>query len=157
MIRLHAGMSESKVGQALPAIVWEKSYEVGHPILDAQHRHIVDLINALHNAAEGEGLATVDAILPHFIRFLDNHFATEEAILRQVAYPGVEQHAGEHRALMNRVTKAVAAAEGGHGTDLVVFAATIWSLVHQHTIISDQEYAALLRTFRATSAPDAGE
>ena len=113
-------MSEWELGQPLPAIVWDKRYEVGHPILDAQHRHIMDLINALHNAAEGEGLATVDVVLPHFVRFIENHFETEEAILRQVEYSGVERHAAAHRALMKQLTKAVeAAGQDGHTTDPV--------------------------------------
>ena len=154
---LFTTVSELEKVQPLPPIVWDESVEVGHPILDKQHRHIVDLVNALHRAAQGEGLASVGLVLPYLVRFLQNHFDTEEAILRQVAYPGVERHAVEHRALLTQVTSAVAAAKDGHDTDLVVFAATIWSLVHQHTVISDQEYAPLLRTLSGTSAPDAGE
>lgn len=134
-------------GQAVPPIVWDEQYGVGHPILDAQHRHIIDLINALHNAAAGEGLATVDAVLPHFVRFLENHFETEEVILRQVAYPSVEEHAAAHRTLVHQLTRAAeAAAQDGHTANSMRFAATIWSWLHEHTVSMDQEFAPMLRS-----------
>jgi hemerythrin len=147
-------MSEPEKMQALPAIIWEKRYEVGHPILDAQHRHLIDLINALHSAAQGEGLMTVDAVLPHFVRFLQDHFETEEAILRQVAYSGVERHANEHRALTRQVADAIESAQDSQTADPVRFAAAIWSRLHYHTMTWDQEYAPLLRSL---SRPKTGE
>ncbi len=139
-------MSDMEGMPALPPIVWDEAYEVGHPVLDAQHRHIIDLINALHDAARGEGLATIGAVLPHFVRFLENHFETEEAIFREVDYPRLEEHAAEHLSLLTQVRNAAAAARAGHETDPVRFAANIWTWVHEHTLTWDQEYAPMLRS-----------
>lgn len=151
-------MSEWEPRQPHPAIVWEERYEVGHLILDAQHRHIIDLINALRAAAAGEGLETVDVVLPHFVRFIENHFETEEAILRQVAYPGVEEHAAAHRTLMNQLTEAAkVAAQADHATDLIIFAATICARLHEHTMSADQEFAPLLRSLSRVAASGARE
>ena len=150
-------VSQREEEPARPGIVWDKSYEVGHPILDAQHRHIVDLVNALQNAAHGEGLGTVGAVLPYFVRFLENHFETEEAILRQVSYPGVEKHAAEHLALLTQVTQSrQKTAQDGHETDPVRFAATIWAWVHEHTATSDREYAPMLRSLGRCEAFPSG-
>lgn len=148
----------SKWEQPLPAVAWDKRCEVGHPVLDAQHHHIVGLLNTLHYASVGEGLSTVDSVLRHFVRFVENHFETEEAILRQVEYPGVERHAAEHRALMRQLTKAVeAAGQDGHTADPVWFARTIWSWLHEHTVFSDQAFAPMLRSLGRADASGAAK
>lgn len=138
-------MEPTEVAQRPPAIVWDKSIEVGDAILDAQHRHIVDLMNALYNAADGEGLATADAVVHHVVRFLQHHFDTEEAILRQIGYPDVDRHAAEHRRLMARIADAARSADDGSPPSSDRLAVSVWSWMHEHTSTWDQGYATVLR------------
>ena len=138
-------MDPSEPEQRLPAIVWDKSIEVGDAILDAQHRHIVDLMNALHNAAAGEGLDTADVVLHHVVRFLQHHFETEEAVMNQIGYPEAEEHAAEHRRLLAQIADGARSVEAEGQPDANRLGVTVWSWMHEHTSTWDQRYAEMLR------------
>ena len=125
------------------ALIWDPSFGVGDAVIDAQHRHIVELINALYQAAGGEGCSTADVVVDHIGRFLQHHFETEEAFLRNRAYADLERHVAEHHALLSRINRAADQVRAGEQTD-ERFAGTVWSSLHEHTVTWDREYAKVL-------------
>jgi hemerythrin len=141
-------MPSNESGHRVPALVWDNSLEVGDAILDAQHRHLVDLINALYRATQGDGLATADIVVNYIGRFLEQHFETEESLLRRAAYIGLEQHAAEHRKLLAQVREAAHSIRSGDKMDAERFATVTWTCLHEHTTSWDQEYAKVLRRRR---------
>ena len=126
------------------ATLWDASFEVGDPVLDAQHRHIVDLINALNRAADGDGLQTADLLVDYIGRFMQVHFETEEAVLRRIGFDELPKHAAEHRRLLTEVAATADLVRAGQQTDSQ-FAGVLWSWLHDHTATWDQRYAAVLR------------
>lgn len=139
-------MDSSDAVKMFPAIAWDKSYEVGDAVLDDQHRHIVDLLNALHNAAAGEGLDTADVILHHVVRFLEHHFDTEEAVMQQIGFPEAAEHAAEHRRLLKQVGEAARSLEAEGQPSAERLGVTVWSWMHEHTSTWDQKYSTMLRS-----------
>jgi hemerythrin len=128
--------------------LWDPSFEVGDPVLDAQHRHIVDLINALNLAADGEGLQTADLLVDYIGRFMRVHFETEEAVMGRIGFSELPKHAAEHQRLLAEVASNADLVRAGKVTD-ERFAGVLWSWLHEHTATWDQQYARVLRS-RAT-------
>ncbi|MBV5266702.1 bacteriohemerythrin [Pinisolibacter aquiterrae] len=61
---------------------WNASFEIGIPLIDAQHRRLVDLINDLATAiTEGGRLPEVGALLQELRDYSAKHFADEEGIM----------------------------------------------------------------------------
>jgi hemerythrin len=125
--------------------LWDVSFEVGDPVLDAQHRHIVDLINALNQAADGEGSQTADLLVDYIGRFMQVHFETEEAVLRRIEFSELSLHAAEHQRLLAEITTNAELVRTGKQTD-ERFARVLWLWLHEHTATWDQRYAIALRS-----------
>jgi hemerythrin len=88
----------------MPLFVWKPSYELDIPEIDAQHRHLVGLINQLYDAMKvGQGQEILDHILGELQVYIKEHFETEERFMQQHHYPDFEKHREEHRKLGNQV------------------------------------------------------
>ncbi len=69
----------------------------GHPAIDEQHSELVRCLDELEMATvEQRTLLAVYCMtrLKHCVR---NHFADEEAVMRQCGFPGLEEHIKRHK------------------------------------------------------------
>lgn len=82
-------------------INWAKSYETGHPLIDAEHRILVMLFKKLDVAIKTR---QSDEILARTVmevrKFVDFHFVSEENLMLETNYPGAASHHKIHTALM---------------------------------------------------------
>lgn len=81
---------------------WKDSFSVGIEELDAQHRGLLDLSNAIGDLADAQNTvksATSNA-LNAMIRYAKNHFTTEEGYFEKYCYPEYPQHKLEHEAFV---------------------------------------------------------
>lgn len=86
---------------------WDPDYSVGHDALDAQHRQILAHCEALAEAGEPAG-AAFNGRLKALLALAEEHFATEEVVLRQCAYPALEEHRFEQDEFHDLVDELVA-------------------------------------------------
>jgi hemerythrin len=85
-------------------ITWERAWELGVETIDADHRRLVETLNAFIRAAREEDPATRRAaalgdLLDHACR----HFAREERLMERLGVPGLAEHARVHRRLEAQV------------------------------------------------------
>jgi diguanylate cyclase (GGDEF)-like protein/hemerythrin-like metal-binding protein len=130
----------------LPALhlVWREAYESGEPTIDAQHRELFEVANALIDVlvtggTEDHVLAAYDRLLDHVVR----HFADEEAILERHGYANLESHRRAHSGLAGRAIQLrTAVSEGRAGLGGVVeFLAG--DVVGRHLFKSDRDFFPL--------------
>lgn len=76
---------------------WDEEYEIGLPQIDLQHTMIVNMINELFDSL-GSSAADVAARknLDKLRLYVEEHFAAEEAAMREYDYPLLEDHLAEH-------------------------------------------------------------
>lgn len=87
-------------------IEWKKEWESNNKIIDAQHREILDMGNQLINLCiEATSQKEIEKQLDSLLKHVSNHFKAEEAILKQVNYPGYSHHAEIHYKLLNKAMK----------------------------------------------------
>lgn len=76
---------------------WDKSLELGHPLIDNQHKNLIYLIDEF-KAAAGKPQKQQLALLDKVMEFTQTHFLAEEQLMREVNYPPelinemIEQH-----------------------------------------------------------------
>lgn len=91
-------------GPAALHLVWQESYECGEPDIDAEHRKLFGLANALIDAAltaadrDGDAARAFDRLLEH----VATHFAHEEALLAQHGFAHLDAHRRTHAGLLGR-------------------------------------------------------
>lgn len=76
---------------------WANSFDVGIEALNRQHRELIDLLNALADAAIGRDASACQGIAARFLNVLTSHFELEEHCLYKAGYPRAKEHADDHR------------------------------------------------------------
>ncbi|MDO9170567.1 MAG: bacteriohemerythrin [bacterium] len=90
----------------MSAIVWKDDLELGLPLIDEQHRRLVDRYNELAAAYRRR---EADAELAHRLGVLLDcaavHFVSEETLMEELGYVGLAEHREEHQDLLQRVRR----------------------------------------------------
>lgn len=123
-------------------ISWNKSFECGHPAIDAQHRRLFGIGNELINAAlTWKPKFDVELLLDRLIDEIAAHFRTEEAILARNGHPITDAHHELHRALLIKATDLRNRHDSDQlmTSDLVGF--IVYDIVAKHFAEDDLKYA----------------
>jgi hemerythrin len=74
---------------------------VGIPQIDAEHRQLIDHYNALLEALQdGRDLTAFGLSFYSFVLHVGQHFKSEEQLMRDFGYPGLQSHKAEHQKLL---------------------------------------------------------
>ncbi|MBY0430095.1 MAG: bacteriohemerythrin [Rhodospirillales bacterium] len=88
-------------------IEWDESWRVGHPEVDYDHMMLVNITNELHFMRNRRGVKHIEIrrTLANLIKYVERHFAREEAIFCATDYPEAERdrHIAKHRELEKAV------------------------------------------------------
>lgn len=85
-------------------LIWNKSFELGIPIIDEQHQELITIANKLYQLNsqlnEDYNYDYIMAIIGELQAYTLYHFNTEEALLNAVDYPEFSSHKKEHEAFI---------------------------------------------------------
>lgn len=87
-----------------PIIAWTELLLVGNEAIDADHRHLFEVVQRLHDGIrQKHGASLIRDVLDELMEYAREHFAREEALMAEIRFPGKEEHAFEHRLLTHRL------------------------------------------------------
>jgi hemerythrin-like metal-binding protein len=88
----------------LPArLAWKPALDVGHEVLDRQHRQMFTLCNELIQVVGvRKPDSVVQALLRELMAEIRNHFVTEERVAEELGTPLSAEHRRHHAALLAR-------------------------------------------------------
>lgn len=85
-------------------ILWTPALEIGVPLIDGQHRELLDMANRLMDAVDsGQGLSATELAATSLARYISTHFRDEEAYMESVGYPKFQMHKNAHTSLLDLV------------------------------------------------------
>lgn len=99
-----------------PLVTWNMVYLTGIPDLDAQHRHLLDIINSLHQGLVEAGQdreSLFRQAAKECVVYVQKHFADEERYLLEHHYPGVQAQKQAHTLFTQRLLTDVQRFEKG--------------------------------------------
>lgn len=124
---------------------WNAGFSVNIREIDRQHEKLFGLLNTLYDAmTQGRGKLIMGRVLAELIDYTEYHFGTEEKLFREHAYPDMDSHIAEHRALTSEAKafkKRFDAQEVVVTSELLQF---LKSWLNHHIIGSDRRYTAFL-------------
>ena len=83
---------------------WQNDYEVGVPLIDAEHRYLFGLINEFHDKhASGATRGQVLVVLNRLVAYAEEHFHHEEELMTKNGYPRLASHQALHERLYSSV------------------------------------------------------
>jgi len=136
------------------AIAFDESLLTGVPDLARQHRELFVRLDALLEAVRrGSSREEIGHTLAFLRQYVATHFAEEEALMREVAFPGHDGHRAEHAAFI----RDLAALEAEHRRDgaspSLIVRVNVWltSWLRTHIYEADRQIGAFARPPPASS------
>jgi hemerythrin len=119
---------------------WADDMVIDHGPIDADHRHLVDMVDQLHTAtSEGRGVEIVGQILEELIRYTSDHLRREEAQMEAVHFPNLEGHRKGHAHFVDSLRKLQQRYEAGHITVAAQLSSVLRDWLSLHIRRSDKE------------------
>ncbi len=79
---------------------WNSNYSVGDARIDADHRHLFDLINEFHYVfLQNHDRKEIARVLNNLVKYCEEHFQREERLMSEHGYPGLAEHQTIHAEL----------------------------------------------------------
>ena len=86
-----------------------KDLETGNPIVDKEHRELLQAVNNLMDAcAKGQGRAAIEPALKFLIQYVDEHFRHEEQLQQSSSYPDLARHRKIHEEYKRKLKEIAA-------------------------------------------------
>jgi hemerythrin len=128
-------------------VEWATRYKIGIPVIDEQHKKLINMTNDLYMACRG-GVGAANAYFRTTVRkavdYVRFHFSTEEKILERISYPGITAHKKEHEDFVKEILRQVQAFEEGKQFVPNNFVRFLRDWVLTHIAVSDKQYAEYL-------------
>ena len=126
-------------------ISWDEKYTIGIRELDAQHRQLVVLLGELYDAMQANHAAdSLGRTLSQLVAYTRTHFTTEERIMAQYDYPGLEAQKKEHAIFVDKIMKFKTDFDSGRTTISVSLATFVKDWLFTHILGSDKQYGPFL-------------
>ncbi len=124
--------------------VWDQErYGIGNPVIDQQHREVLDIVNQVIDAQEEKDDDGAIEVLMRMNEYASYHFSTEEDMLQVVDFPELEAHRKLHADFTEQVSQFMIAATQG---DLILgeilqYLRGWWE---EHILDEDQQFRGYL-------------
>jgi hemerythrin len=131
----------------MPQVKLNPAHSVFVPILDAEHRGLLDAVDELRQAAaRGDKPASLSAMRALAAQAAD-HFAHEERMMIHTRYHLLEWHKRQHDTNRKRLREFAARFEKGDAAALEEAAAYMTAWMADHTGVHDRMLSAHLRAY----------
>lgn len=126
-------------------ITWSDELSVGVHAFDDQHKHMVSLINELHDAmSTGKGSTVLGRILSELADYTVYHFRAEETVFEEHEYPGFASHRNSHDELTRQVLDFKNQFEAGEAVLSMEIMKFLTDWLTNHILGADKAYTAYL-------------
>lgn len=128
---------------------WTQDMSVHNDVIDAQHKELFEKINELLEAIITNDCDTiVDDMVNFFEKYMNGHLTYEEAYLREMNYPHIEEHHKQHEVFTQKYNDLKQElTEKDVDKNKIVFDIEnfMGSWLTSHILIEDQKYAKYLQ------------
>ncbi|OON98077.1 MAG: hypothetical protein ATN36_01680 [Epulopiscium sp. Nele67-Bin005] len=91
-------------------IKWSDKYKVGFSVIDKQHKKLFEIARKAKASLDRDNddkYEEVHDILDELVLYATVHFATEEKLMKQIAYHDYEKHRREHEQFLEKIEDIV--------------------------------------------------
>lgn len=124
---------------------WSRELEFGLPVIDTQHKRIVEMINELAHAMQTGNDKETQHVMEGLLNYTVTHFEFEEDLQEKAGYPFLKAHRRIHEIFMKKV--AAIRERAAHGENI---APELMKLLNgwlvNHINSEDRDYVEAVRT-----------
>lgn len=137
----------------MDAIAWTPELAVGNTEIDEDHRQIFALLERLRQDAK-TGLINQEtqSIVDALREYTENHFAREEAFMRDINYPDYPLHKAEHERFVSEVCALQSRVARGARTLSLSIEQVLSDWLRRHVLVLDMALAKAVAEAHKTTA-----
>jgi hemerythrin-like metal-binding protein len=125
--------------------IWNESFSVKVKSCDEAHRKLLSLIQRLHDSiVMDQGPAYTQVILAELADYTDTHFASEEALLVQTKYSGLELQCHQHQTFVAKLVEFRQSLEYAPTTTPLAMVEYLKNWLVRHIKMVDCQYSSHL-------------
>jgi hemerythrin len=83
---------------------WARELEFGIPVIDSQHKRIVDFMNELEEARLSGNIKIIQHVIEDLLNYTVTHFDFEEELQEKAGYPYIKAHRRIHENFRKKIT-----------------------------------------------------
>lgn len=125
---------------------WEKAFEIGCQMVDAQHQELIGLVEQFEKSIDvdfsGSTLADVLRFIVGYTRY---HFQAEEKFMKEISYPELEMHHCKHDELIYEVTQILLKLKRGEKLSPESLLLFLQEWVKKHVLEEDMKIGEFYR------------
>lgn len=126
---------------------WDPSCSVNVAELDQQHKELFGAVAELEDALRtGRAEAVINKLLQKVIEHTITHFATEERLMEECGFPGLDAHRRDHQELCQKLTMFNLSNLAGSPDVPAALLVLLQAWLHEHILKTDKEYSSFLNT-----------
>ena len=122
------------------AVEWKDEYTVGNGLIDEQHQELFAIVNRLHENLDDDQLK---AEIMNLYKHTREHFADEEALMREAHYVYYKEHRADHDRLLKTLTSHVETVIAD-SSRLYLFQEFLMDWTHNHVVKLDRSLSGYL-------------
>lgn len=132
------------------ALRWTSTLSIGVAELDAQHEELFRRVDRLLDAMLARDRSEASCLIAFLQHHVTDHFAAEERLMREVAYPDAALHAAEHLAFAAEIAALAAmfALEGATARLVLRLERDVTSWLQDHVYSTDHALARFVLALR---------
>ena len=127
---------------------WSDDLSMHNPAIDAEHKHFIALVNQMNEALlKRQEKADIEGVMQLILEDAIAHFAHEERLFAEKAYPKAREHAEIHASLLEVLRHSLHKITSSQFSwEWIDIGMSIKSALIEHITEEDTQYIDYLRT-----------
>ena len=125
--------------------LWDETYTVGNPAFDEQHKRIFEIANSLPEVVDEE---LIKNIIWRLFKHVNEHFVTEEKMMKDISYPRLAEHRQLHDELITKLSD-ISTQSFDSDQSIFEFKKFIYDWIIEHIMNADNGYFRFVQEKRA--------
>lgn len=128
-------------------IKWDPKFEIGIPVIDEQHKKLVELCNNSYQALIKQRTSgstweqSLSGTLHECVEYVQTHFKDEEKLMAACGYPGFQEHKKVHESFIKKIIETSHSFQGaGAGNSAFKFVKFLYDWILSHIAHEDKLY-----------------
>ena len=120
---------------------WRAEFSMGVGSVDYEHQELIALINRLYaDYLQRRSLRRTSDFLGELYAKISAHFALEERVMKELAYPGYQMHKDDHERLMDELLEIMENVDQGEDLDAELLGSRLDHWFSEHFRTQDAQF-----------------
>jgi hemerythrin len=129
----------------MPQFRWDSTYSVKVKRFDDEHQELFRILNQLYDGMMARrGQEVLESVLKDLLQYTEKHFADEEVVMRNAAYPQLQAQIEQHRRFTDKIKELLTKYKAGSIGMTVEVLDFLTDWLKKHIIGMDKQYSEFL-------------